>query len=254
MENKGFISDIDVNKTKRSVTFVAGDSDGASAFGNPITITAKANSAKIVIEENGTQETQVLSSALPADILDPDKIEDIFWDWINPELDDPFLRDVDLEERQELCYSDKITAEDAERLFMAIAVLDPSANHPGLELTITSATEDTAAEVDVYPEGWVQDYTAILLEKALEYCDPQGWEWEYNDGARDRQSGYSRVSACVFSLDHTAPPSAHEKAELMHFLQQWAESQGPWDACVAKALNLGAAPSTLSSYVEKGAA
>jgi hypothetical protein len=161
-----------------------------------------------------------------------------FWDGPNQDLDDPWIQDN---------YLDNVpvgvangTLEEMEQLIRDAIMIDDGPLWQEVDkasISIITASED---------EGWglisdhrdddadrLQKRTIEIINTLLDWFQPHGHTWEYNDGATDRQSGYSmeRDSISV----QTDRGTATQKAEAFERLLTWSEA----NRCPAIAHALG---------------
>lgn len=162
---------------------------------------------------------------------DQNNIDSIVTNW-NEEQDDPFI-DPDSQEDgidQFLCGNEEELRTILTHTYNACHTLpDFKPDAEGSTLYIRMATEEESAYLDLDDYGSSTAAVCMtgnfpcVITAALEENTPQGWSWEYNDGARDRQSGYSlTASTLVFTL---SPPSEHEILRSVNILRKWCRER-----------------------------
>jgi hypothetical protein len=107
-------------------------------------------------------------------------------------------------------WSDK-DAEEVAEIVTDILNSDPNFNGGGVDLTVTEDGEGDALEIDYEPVPKVSVRAFEILNVLCNFDERfTGKEWEYNDGAYSRQSGYYDQGATLFAHDF-AMPSNHER-------------------------------------------
>jgi hypothetical protein len=169
---------------------------------------------------------QVDFSFEPALYQDPDALkeclDEIFWEEINPALNDPVIRWEDLE-GEELHYETGSEEQLKEEIRMILWCFPElfAASSP-VDVRIQAATGEDGC-------GWESDdgrhYPEVindLMNLALERSCPVGGSWEYNDGPYNRLSGYTLSSESVTCI--IPRPSFHDVAlarpKLLRFVQE----------------------------------
>lgn len=139
-------------------------------------------------------------------------LEEIFWEEINPTLEDSFFRSVyDDAEWGEEFQTERGTVDEFLE-FLELCVLTEREILPSNEdyLVVEAETEFDSAgisECSYYTERLEE-----LVEIACEFYKPSGLRYDYNDGCYDRSSGYSMSSESVsVSLAEAARAPAREK-------------------------------------------
>jgi hypothetical protein len=138
-------------------------------------------------------------------------LEEVFWEQINPTLEDPFFRstfdDVDWGEEFQ---TEKGTVDDLLEFLKLCALTEKEISSPEDFLVVEAETEIDCAclsECSYYSERLGE-----LVEIACEYFRPSGFRYDYNDGCYDRQSGYCLSSESIsVSLADAARAPVREK-------------------------------------------
>lgn len=154
-----------------------------------------------------------------------EKIVDHFFSVVNPEFEDRVIRSYDeLGENGAADGEIEFIAgseEEFARLIRLFVVTDPELDvETGAEVTIQTEFDSDDAGLPEDPTFYTQRFER-LLDIALEIHRPFGGEYQYNDGAYDRQSGYSPTPGMLsYQID---PPSAHERLEAIAALAAWID-------------------------------
>jgi len=143
---------------------------------------------------------------------------DLFWNEINPALEDPYLGDGALEDT-ELTFRRGDYEEFAQVIRWAAACCPQERVQEPFEAVFRAEGADEASFLDAedLPDGL--EVLQAVADIALDHFGPMGESWEYNDGAYGRQSGYSNYQASfTVSIE---PPSAHARIEARERLAAW---------------------------------
>lgn len=151
------------------------------------------------------------------------KLVEHFWGNINPNLSEPLLADYeDLGEGADGSI-DFVTgdADEFARLIRLFVLTDPEAD-PTITTEVAIQAEFEGASSGIPEDApFYTDRFHTLVDVALELHQPVGGEYEYNDGASDRTTGYDPSPACIrYDID---PPSAHERLEAIPALAAWID-------------------------------
>lgn len=120
-----------------------------------------------------------------------ERLEEFFWEEINPTLEDPFFRSTydDSEWGEEFNCENGTTKEFQE--FLELCVMTDRATSKAVEsdyLIVVSESDCYAAGLD--ESSFYTERLNELAEIACEHFKPSGYHYEYNDGCGDRYSGY----------------------------------------------------------------
>jgi len=143
---------------------------------------------------------------------------DIFWNEINPALEDPYLGEGELQDT-ELTFRRGDYEQFVQVIRWAAACCPPDRLQEPFDAVFYAegADENSCLDTEALPNGL--DTLKIVADIALDYFGPMGEAWEYNDGAYGRQSGYSNYQASfIVSIE---PPSAHARIEARECLATW---------------------------------
>lgn len=140
-----------------------------------------------------------------------ERLEEFFWEDINPTLEDPFFRsfDDDSEWGSEFYCENGETAELEE--FLELCVLtEREIKEPDDYLMIDSETDCEAAGLSDC--SYWSERLGELVEIACKFFKPAGHRYDYNDGWNDRYSGYCLSSESIsISLKESFLTPAREK-------------------------------------------
>ncbi len=147
-------------------------------------------------------------------------LEEVFWEQINPALEDPFFRSVyDDGEWGEEFQTVRGTVEELLEFLKLCALTEREI--PSLDdfLVVEAETEiDNACLSDC---SYYTERLGELVEIACEYYKPSGFRYDYNDGCYDRQSGYCLESESIsVSLAEAARAPSREKMLAMVQLRE----------------------------------
>ena len=143
--------------------------------------------------------------------ISSEKLEEVFWEQINPTLEDPFFRSFyDDGDWGEEFQTTRGTVDDLIEFLKLCALTEREISSPDDFLIVEAETEiDNASLSDCsYHTGRLGE----LVEIACEYYKPSGFRYDYNDGCYDRQSGYCLESESIsVSLAEAACVPVREK-------------------------------------------
>lgn len=160
---------------------------------------------------------------------DEDVIEEnlsqYFGDELNHMLDDPYIEPGELEDQD--VYFVKGSEEELERLVQLFVLTEPDIEgSAGDYVCIRTSTEDEGAYLDGDGDGYYSERLNRLVELALESHEPEGWTWEYNDGAVNQKSGYSLSSSSItYDIEEILELPARVRMAARRDLKLWLESQ-----------------------------
>lgn len=142
-----------------------------------------------------------------------ERLEEFFWEEINPTLEDPFFRSTYDEDGwgEEFHCANGTTKEFKE--FLELCVMTERAAGKAVAedyLIVSSETECDAAGLD--ESSFYTERLNELVEIACEHFKPLGFHYDYNDGCGDRYSGYCESSESItVSLKEFTRVPAREK-------------------------------------------
>ena len=156
---------------------------------------------------------------------------------INEELDDPYIDPDSDNTRQPLhfvCGSEQGMLE-LFTMIMQASMPDQVWNAIGtnhIEVPVSASYEDEEA---ILGESYSGEHPGVdfiernesvknCIEEAITQNEPQGYYWEYNDGAHNRRSGYSANRETVTIIIYR--PTAHERIVQMQKLESWCQKYG----------------------------
>lgn len=154
--------------------------------------------------ENG--ETETICEGISGE-----KLEEVFWEQINPTLEDPFFRSFyDDGDWGEEFQTTRGTVDDLIEFLRLCALTEREISSPDDFLIVEAETEiDNASLSDC---SYYSERLSDLAEIACEYYKPSGFRYDYNDGCYDRQSGYCLESESIsVSLAEAARAPVREK-------------------------------------------
>lgn len=174
-------------------------------------------------EINNRSDSEILEDSEIENIrqeVRKERLEEFFWDEVNPTLEDPFFRSLDDEDEwgAEFYCENGETAEFEE--FLELCVLT--------ERTITNSEDYLVidSETDCEASGlsdcsYYTERLSELVEIACGYFKPLGHRYDYNDGWSDRYSGYGINSESItISLKEAYSAPAREKMLGMKKLRE----------------------------------
>lgn len=159
-------------------------------------------------EENTLEEGEI--DAIREEIFS-ERLEEVFWEEINPTLEDPFFRSFyDDGDWGEEFQTEKGTVDDLLEFLKLCALTEREIPEPGDFLIVEAETEiDNACLSDC---SYYSERLGELVEIACAYYRPSGFRYDYNDGCYDRQSGYCLESESIsVSLVEAARAPTREK-------------------------------------------
>jgi hypothetical protein len=123
-------------------------------------------------------------------------LEEVFWEQINPTLEDPFFRffydDGDWGEEFQ---TTRGTVDELLEFLKLCALTEREVPSPDDFLVVEAETEiDCACLSDC---SYYTERLGELVEIACVYFRPSGFRYDYNDGCYDRQSGYCLESESI---------------------------------------------------------
>lgn len=159
-------------------------------------------------EENALEdgETEIIREEISGE-----RLEEVFWEQINPTLEDPFFRSLyDDGDWGEEFQTEKGTVDDLLEFLKLCALTEREIPEPDDFLIVEAETEiDNACLSDC---SYYSERLSELAEIACEYFRPSGFRYDYNDGCYDRQSGYCLESERVsVPLSEAARAPVREK-------------------------------------------
>jgi hypothetical protein len=161
--------------------------------------------------EDLPDEVSVLESV--RDEIAAERLEEFFWEEINPTLEDPFFRSTydDSEWGEEFNCENGTTKEFQE--FLELCVMTDRATSRAVSsdyLIVASESECYAAGLD--ESSFYTERLNELVEIACEHFKPSGYHYEYNDGCGDRYSGYCESPESIsIPVKESARVPAREK-------------------------------------------
>ena len=125
-----------------------------------------------------------------------ERLEDVFWEQINPTLEDPFFRSFyDDGEWGEEFQTVKGTVDDLLEFLNLCALTEREIPESDDFLIVEAETEiDNACLSD---GSYYTIRLGELVEIAYAHYKPSGFRYDYNDGCYDRQSGYCLESDSI---------------------------------------------------------
>ena len=142
-----------------------------------------------------------------------ERLEEFFWEEINPTLEDPFFRSgFDDGEWGEEFHCENGTTKEFEEFLELCVMSERAAGSAAAEdyLIVASETECDAAGLD--ESSFYTERLNELVEIACEHFKPFGFRYDYNDGCGDRYSGYCESPESItVSLKEFARIPAREK-------------------------------------------
>lgn len=155
-------------------------------------------------EENALEDGE--RDAIRADISG-ERLEEVFWEQINPTLEDPFFRffydDGDWGEEFQ---TERGSVDDLLEFLKLCALTEREIPEPDDFLIVEAETEIDCARLSDC--SYYTTRLGELVEIACAYFRPSGFRYDYNDGCYDRQSGYGLEpeSISVSLLDAARAP------------------------------------------------
>lgn len=188
------------------------------------TVDFLANGAGVVHTPDGeVMETFTHGYAVEEDLADrePETLSEEyvqrFWDEINAQLDDPFIRDFDELAGEPLHFA-RGDEEEFRRRVLEFVLTEPE--QPDFsEIRVTAAADDEGCEWHADGDEPVTERLGLLIALLCEEMEPSGYTWEYNDGASDQVSGYSQSPESIWI--EIEDVSAHERADAIVRFLEW---------------------------------
>lgn len=141
---------------------------------------------------------------------------DWFFEFVNHNLDDPFIEDDEELNGKELTWAKGNEEEFLSKIQMIIWADETIKEYPFF-ISFSSQTDEDPAKIDESDK--MSRDTEELLEALLDEYQPDGFSWEYNDGAYDLKSGYYN-SSYYFEYE-IEKPTPHEKVDASIKLKKW---------------------------------
>ncbi len=128
-----------------------------------------------------------------------ERLEEVFWEEINPTLEDPFFRSFyDDGDWGEEFQTMRGTVDELLEFLKLCALTEREIPSPDDFLIVEAETEiDNACLSDC---SYYTERLGDLTEIACEFYKPSGFRYDYNDGCYDRQSGYCLESESISVL------------------------------------------------------
>ncbi len=128
--------------------------------------------------------------------ISSERLEELFWEEINPTLEDPFFRSFyDDGDWGEEFQTEKGTVDDLLEFLKLCALTEREIPAPDDFLIVEAETEiGNACLSDC---SYYSERLGELVEIACAYFRPSGFRYDYNDGCYDRQSGYCLESESI---------------------------------------------------------
>ena len=149
-----------------------------------------------------------------------ERLEEVFWEEINPTLEDPFFRSFyDDGEWGEEFQTTRGAVDKLLGFLKLCALTEREIPEPDDFLIVEAETEiDCACLSDC---SYYTERLGELVEIACAYFKPSGFRYDYNDGCYDRQSGYCLESESIsVSLAEAARAPTREKMLAMIRLRE----------------------------------
>jgi hypothetical protein len=161
---------------------------------------------------------------------DSSDLRDVFDEQVNHQLNDRFLSDDELQD-QDVTFGGPIDDAQFERLvhLAQVAYIIASGNRSPFQTVLSCADEfDDCLGIAENADDETPQILEPVIEAILEYASPKGWSWEYNDGANNRQSGYSCDAAYLTyeSSEALEAIPVREQVQAARILVQEAKALG----------------------------
>lgn len=170
--------------------------------------------------ENLSTDVSDLEAA--RDEIAQERLEEFFWEEINPTLEDPFFRSTyDDSEWGEEFHCENGTTKEFEEFLRLCVMTERAASGAEAEdyLIVASETECDAAGLD--ESSFCTERLDELAEIACEHFKPFGFRYDYNDGCGDRYSGYCESAESIsIAVKEFARVPAREKMLGMKELKE----------------------------------
>ncbi len=125
-----------------------------------------------------------------------ERLEEVFWEEINPTLEDPFFRSFyDDGDWGEEIQTEKGSVDDLLEFLKLCALTERAIAAPDDFLVVEAETEINCAGLSDC--SYHTTRLGELVEIACAYFRPSGFRYDYNDGCYDRQSGYCLESESI---------------------------------------------------------
>ena len=168
-------------------------------------------------EENTLEDGEI--DAIREEIS-AERLEEVFWEQINPALEDPFFRSLyDDGDWGEEFQTENGSVDELIEFLKLCALTEREISEPDDFLIVEAETEiDCACLSDC---SYYTTRLGELVEIACAYYRPSGFRYDYNDGCYDRQSGYCLESESIsVSLADAARAPTREKMLAMIRLRE----------------------------------
>lgn len=155
-----------------------------------------AEEVKLRKAENLSAEVSDIENA--RDQIASERLEEFFWEEINPTLEDPFFRSTyDDDGWGEEFHCENGTTKEFEEFLQLCVMTERAASKAAAEdyLIVASETECDAAGLD--ESSFYTERLNELVEIACEHFKPFGFRYDYNDGCGDRYSGYCESAESI---------------------------------------------------------
>lgn len=132
------------------------------------------------------------------DEIAQERLEEFFWEEINPTLEDPFFRSTyDDSEWGEEFQCENGTTKEFEKFLQLCVLTERASSEAAAEdyLIVASEAECDAARLD--ESSFYTERLNELVEIACEHFKPLGFHYDYNDGCSDRYSGYCEFAESI---------------------------------------------------------
>lgn len=148
-----------------------------------------------------------------------DQLTEIFYEEGNHQLEDPIIFDGE-EQEEDVELSFDVGNESEFTDLIQLCLLSDFKVENEVTITINSSTDDDSGSMEIY-EGNVTDQKTInLIDSVIDKFNPYGYATEYNDGAYNRRSGYSKSSRYIEIHFDPAKYSNHQRLESVKKLEE----------------------------------
>ena len=124
-----------------------------------------------------------------------ERLTEVFWEQINPTLEDPFFRAFDDDLWGEEFRCEQGTVEELTAFLKLSLLTEKEIKEPDDYLILEAENEVDAA--GLCDGSYYTERIAELVGIACAFFQPQGFSYDYNDGCYDRMSGYSHNSETI---------------------------------------------------------
>jgi hypothetical protein len=166
--------------------------------------------------------TDVFDLEAARDEIAQERLEEFFWEEINPALEDPFFRSTyDDDGWGEEFHCENGTTQQLEEFLQLCVMTERVASKAAAEdyLIVASETECDAAGLD--ESSFYTERLGEFVRIACEHFKPLGYRYDYNDGCPDRYSGYCESSESIsIPIKEFARVPAREKMLGMKKLKE----------------------------------